>query len=247
MWSLYPQSTFVHLSGKTVCDKTVLVLEPHTCCKYVSPICHCQVFRREEALLLVWALTIFHPSCWRYPWLIAWLGSEFNCISTTVEIWGSWDCSTCENNLPISCSFFWILHSLFTSSSSSFTQLIDSSTIFAKGIIVSPSLIESHHTLLLTWDLVSYITSRRSGWLEASGMAGAVIQAAVGKWALWHIKTIPERAGKMRWKEPLVTSFTGYWVCSLTLLVDKKGWRSLTAQLKNNITYRIYKKLNFFS
>lgn len=50
MWSLYPQSTFVHLSGKTVCGKTLLVLEPHTCCKNASPTCHCQVFRKRRSL-----------------------------------------------------------------------------------------------------------------------------------------------------------------------------------------------------
>lgn len=143
LYSLYPQSTFVHLSGETVCGKALLVLEPHICCKNASPTCHRQVFRKGEALLLVWALKIFHPSCSRDPWLTTWWGSEFTCISTTVEVWGPWDCSISENNLPISFSFSWVLHSLFTSPCSSFAQLIDSCTLFAKGIIVSLSLIEA--------------------------------------------------------------------------------------------------------
>lgn len=140
------------------------------------------------------------------------------CISTTVEVWGSWDCIISENNLPISCSFCWILHSLFTSSCSSFTQLIDIAHFLLKS---SDSLVNLRP--------VSYIYQRKV-WLAGGLWHGRCSDSSsCGEMssATCQNHTWESRQDR-RWKGLFVTSFTSCWVCSLPLLVDKRGSRLLT-------------------
>lgn len=126
------------------------------------------------AFLLVWEVTSFQPlPLWEFPpSKLRGIGSSH--LSTTVEGWGSWNCRVSEKSPLIAFSSFRILHSLLTSSHSSFTwrhSFPTTSQLLAgqKTKCSSPG----HSMLPQTWEAAS--SSWSSVWVQESNSEGTVM------------------------------------------------------------------------